>query len=96
MKRGNRKINLLIGGSATNDGGIGCAQALGYSFFDKNNKKISPIGKNLSKISSVKNPSDELMYLLKNAEIKVYTDVKNPLLGKNGASYVYGGQKGGN
>lgn len=44
LLRGNRKINLLIGGSATTDGGIGCASALGYDFLDKDGKILRPIG----------------------------------------------------
>lgn len=69
---------------------------MGYSFFDNKNQRLSPIGANLSKIALIEKPKDELIQLLEDAEIKVYTDVKNPLLGRNGASYVYGGQKGAN
>lgn len=44
LKRGSKKVNLLIGGSATTDGGIGCASALGFKFYDKNNTLLDPIG----------------------------------------------------
>ena len=53
MKRGIRKINLLIGGSATNDGGIGCAEALGYCFYDRNHVRLKSTGENLINISSI-------------------------------------------
>jgi glycerate kinase len=42
--KGSKRVSLLIGGSATNDGGIGCASALGFNFYDKNNSLLAPIG----------------------------------------------------
>lgn len=44
LNRGSQRVNLLIGGSATTDGGIGCASALGFNFYDKNDTLLTPIG----------------------------------------------------
>ncbi len=54
LKRGHSKINLLIGGSATNDGGIGAASALGYRFFDEAGTELRPVGGNLREIKSIR------------------------------------------
>ncbi len=92
MERGCRKILVGIGGSATNDGGVGMAQALGVSFKDKEGKEIGYGGGELEKIQLI--DLTNLNPLLKEIEIIVMSDVTNPLCGKNGASYVYGPQKG--
>lgn len=81
----------MIGGSATNDGGIGMAAALGYQFYDQNDRVLSPIGENLTKISVIRTP-DSL--ITSGKKITIMTDVKNPLCGQNGASAIYGPQKG--
>jgi glycerate kinase len=92
IKKGAQKIILGIGGSATNDCGIGMAMALGYRFLDKNNNEVKPIGANLSKIESidVTNVHDRLYEV----EFSIACDVTNLLYGANGAAYVYGAQKG--
>jgi glycerate kinase len=92
IKKGAQKIILGIGGSATNDCGIGMATALGYQFLDKNNNEVKPIGANLSQIESidVSNVHDRLYEV----DFSVACDVTNPLYGSNGAAYVYGAQKG--
>ncbi len=89
---GFENIILGIGGSATNDGGFGCLSALGFEFYDKNGNILKPCGENLQKVVSVsdKNVSDEI----RNLRIRIACDVTNPLLGKNGATYIYGRQKG--
>jgi glycerate kinase len=87
-----KKIILGIGGSATNDAGIGMASALGFQFYDKEGKLLTPIGKSLSQISSIKKTS--LSDMLDEIEFTILSDVKNPLFGKEGAAYVYGPQKG--
>lgn len=92
IEKGAKTIILGIGGSATNDCGMGMAVALGYKFEDKNGKELSPIGKNLSKIQYI-NTSYVLKYL-DEIEFKVACDVTNPLFGKDGAAFVYGPQKG--
>lgn len=87
-------IIVGIGGSATNDAGVGMAQALGVKFLDKNNNDIEFGGINLEKISKInKNNIDPR---IKDIDIKVACDVNNPLYGLNGAAHVYAPQKGAN
>ncbi len=90
--RGAREITLSIGGSATNDGGTGMLQALGFKFYDKNGVLITDYmcGGLLGEIGRIEIPSG----ILKECKINVVCDVTNPLLGSNGATYVYGPQKG--
>lgn len=92
LNKGAKHIILGIGGSATNDCGIGMATALGYRFLDENKKEVKPIGENLSKIKAIDDTS--VHRKLKMVSIKIACDVTNPLYGKNGAAYVYGPQKG--
>ncbi|MDD8048875.1 MAG: glycerate kinase [Thomasclavelia sp.] len=92
LNKGYKEIYLAIGGSATNDGGIGMASALGIKFLDINNNELPPIPINLKKIKSI--DYSRLNSKIKNTKIIVMCDVNNPLLGKNGASYVYAKQKG--
>ena len=84
-------IILGIGGSATTDAGIGMATALGWQFLDENGEQLSPIGENLVKIKKVLSPVSNHQSPI---SISVACDVTNPLFGKNGASYIYGPQKG--
>ncbi|MFO7814124.1 MAG: glycerate kinase [Halanaerobiales bacterium] len=86
------KLIIGIGGSATTDGGVGMAQALGVEFLDKNNKEIGFGGENLKHIDQIK--MDNLDQRIKELEILVACDVDNPLYGKKGAAYVYSPQKG--
>jgi glycerate kinase len=89
-------INFIIGlgGSATNDGGCGMAQALGVKFFDKNGEELSMTGGELSKINSIDfSGIDER---ITNTHFVAACDVENPLCGVNGAAEVYGRQKGAN
>lgn len=92
INKGAKIIILGIGGSATNDCGIGMAAALGYQFLDERNNLVKPIGANLSKIKSIN--ASEIHKGISNVDFKIACDVTNPLYGKNGAAYVYGGQKG--
>ena len=92
LKSGYRDIVVAIGGSATNDGGIGCMSALGVKFLDKDGKIVHGVGKNLGLIDKI--DISCLCPLVKEANFTVMCDVTNPLLGKNGATYVYGPQKG--
>jgi glycerate kinase len=93
LKQGYSHIIMAIGGSATNDGGIGAAAALGIQFLDEKNQPLKPVGKNLSKIYHI----DESYVLpeFTKAEFTIICDVKNPLTGSCGSTYVYGAQKGG-
>lgn len=85
-------IILGIGGSATNDGGMGMAEALGIEFYDENGEKLSGCGENLSKIASLK--CDHLIGQENDVHFVIACDVDNPLCGDNGAAVIYGPQKG--
>ncbi|MEW5819177.1 MAG: glycerate kinase [Cyanobacteriota bacterium] len=92
LDKGCSKIYVTIGGSSTNDGGSGILQALGVSFKDKNNNELSYGGGALENLHSIN--FDGLDKRLKNIRLIVACDVDNPLCGKNGASAIYGPQKG--
>jgi len=92
IARGVTKIILAIGGSATNDAGIGMAAALGMKFMDKNADELQPIGSNLIYIHSIDDTHFQIMQ--KKLEVVVLCDVDNELYGTNGAAFVYGPQKG--
>lgn len=90
--KGAKKIILGIGGSATNDCGIGMATALGYRFLDENNNEVKPIGANLATISRI--DFTHVHPKIKKVQFEIACDVVNPLYGKNGAAFVYAKQKG--
>jgi len=92
LDKGIKKIILGIGGSATNDGGAGFAQALGVRFLDKDGRELPPGGAALKDLYSIDVSS--LDKRLNEVDIEVACDVTNPLCGKTGASYVFGPQKG--
>ncbi|WP_152286032.1 glycerate kinase [Flavicella marina] len=92
INRDVKHIYLFIGGSATNDAGIGMAAALGYKFLDKNKQPLLPIGENLEYLSYI--DTTEAIERLKNVSFSVACDVSNPLYGENGAAHVYASQKG--
>jgi len=92
LDTGVREIIIGIGGSAVNDGGIGMIAALGFKVLDKNGSPVGNGGEALAKIASIN--CEEADKRLKNVQIKVACDVTNPLLGSNGASAVFGPQKG--
>ena len=92
IHKGCRKFIVGIGGSATNDGGIGMLQALGYEFLNANGKQVPFGAKGLAEI--VKIIDDHVLPELKECEFKVACDVTNPLCGTQGCSAVYGPQKG--
>ena len=85
-------IILCIGGSATNDGGSGMASALGVRFMDSNGVTIEPCGGNLDQIQTIDRSGIDPR--IDSTEFIVLADVTNPLCGFNGASFVYGPQKG--
>ncbi|MBA7527544.1 Glycerate 2-kinase [subsurface metagenome] len=91
---GCQTILIGIGGSATVDGGAGMVQALGVELLDKKHKSIAKGGKGLAQLNTIN--TDTLDVRLKGKKIWVACDVKNPLLGENGAAKVYGPQKGAN
>ena len=89
---GSKKIIVGIGGSATNDGGMGMAQALGYRLLDNNGDPLGFGGKELARLASIDNAGINSKLL--STTIEVASDVNNPLCGKKGAAHVYGPQKG--
>lgn len=89
---GCRKILLGLGGSATNDGGCGCAAALGVRFYDADGQSFIPAGDTLGSIARIDTAKAEA--LLRSVEITVMCDVTNPLYGPTGAAYVFAPQKG--
>jgi glycerate 2-kinase len=92
LDSGAKELIIGIGGSATNDGGLGMISALGFKVLDENGKPVGQGGQVLSKIASVDMSCADKR--LKDVSIKVACDVTNPLLGPNGASVVFGPQKG--
>ncbi|MBL1224364.1 glycerate kinase [Enterococcus sp. BWR-S5] len=91
-EEGVKQLFIGVGGSGTNDGGIGMAEGLGYIFFDAAGNRLEAVGENLGKVASFQKPS--CLEQLKQMDITVITDVTNPLCGENGAVYVFGPQKG--
>lgn len=92
VENGCRDILLGLGGSATNDGGCGCAAALGVRFCDKNGKEFVPTGKALADIDHI--DASQAKAKLDGVTLTVMCDVENPLCGPNGAAHVFGPQKG--
>lgn len=92
MENGIRKIYVGLGGSSTNDCGVGMAQALGYSFKDRNGNEVGFGGGVLSSIVEI--DFSKAHPLLKETEIIILSDVDNPLYGPSGAAYVFAPQKG--
>lgn len=93
ISKGFKKIYLFLGGSATNDAGMGIAVALGCSFYDENRQLLEPTGGNLP---LVKNITVNPQFDFKNIKITLLCDVTNPLFGEYGAAQVYARQKGAN
>lgn len=87
-----RNFIIGIGGSATNDGGIGMLEALGFTFLDKNGQDVGEGGQALAKAASVK--ASDKTELLSQCNFRIACDVTNPLCGFQGATYIYGPQKG--
>jgi glycerate kinase len=92
LDAGYTSIIIGIGGSATNDGGAGMAQALGFGLFTKNGNPIGYGGGALADLETISNA--HVHPLLQKTNITVACDVQNPLLGEHGATQVYGPQKG--
>lgn len=92
MENGYKRIYIGLGGSATNDGGIGCAAALGIRFFDSKNEELEPIPENLERIDVIDFTNRNLN--IDKTEFIIMSDVKNPLTGESGATNVFSKQKG--
>lgn len=93
LKRGFTDISIAIGGSATNDGGMGCMRALGARFLDDNGNELSGTGEDLIRVSAI--DVSGLDPRLCQVKLTVMCDVNNPLCGPEGAAYTFGKQKGG-
>src|SRR5699024_10440150 len=94
LNKGVRKFIICLGGSATNDAGMGLLKALGFKFFDKNKKELDHGGRELLKLDSINDT--HVHSAIYDSAFQVACDVNNPLIGNNGASAVFGPQKGAN
>ena len=94
MNRGINNIVLFLGGSATNDMGVGMLEAIGFIYYNNKNNKISGTVSNLNKIVMIDN--SQIKNRLEGVSFTVGCDVLNPLLGPDGATHTYGKQKGAN
>jgi glycerate kinase len=94
LERGVKQICLTLGGSATNDGGAGIAKALGISLIDEAGRTVEPNCAGLACLKRVN--KDKIHPLVEQCNFVIACDVKNPLCGSNGASAIYGPQKGAN
>ena len=92
LDQGAKKIILGIGGSATNDGGAGMAQAIGVSLQNAQNQELAPGGGALSQLTKIDLTNVDPR--IRHTEILIASDVTNPLVGPTGASAVFGPQKG--
>ncbi|MGB6153384.1 MAG: glycerate kinase [Pricia sp.] len=92
IEKGATEIILGIGGSATNDAGIGVASALGYRFLDKNGDELKPVGSSLIEVTNI--DDSEIHPKFRDVKVKVACDVSNPFYGENGAAKIYAAQKG--
>ena len=93
LDRGFRNISVALGGSATNDGGMGAMSALGGKFLDKDGNVLDGKGSDLEKVASV--DVSGLHPAVAETKFTVMCDVNNPLTGPDGATYTFGKQKGG-
>ena len=92
IEHGCQEIIMGIGGSATNDGGMGMLSALGYQFFDENGNELSGCGQGLGSVCRI--AGQKVPAGLDSVLFRIACDVENPLVGKDGATYIYGPQKG--
>jgi len=93
LDAGYRKLSIAIGGSATNDGGMGAMRALGVRFLDADGNELEGKGSDLAKVADI--DVSGLHPAVAESEITVMCDVNNPLTGPDGATYTFGKQKGG-
>ncbi len=92
IAKGCRRFIMGIGGSATNDGGIGMLTALGYEFLNQNGEPVATCGKGLQEIACIR--KENILPALKECTFRIACDVENPLCGEIGCSAIYGPQKG--
>ncbi len=89
---GAKEIVLSVGGTATNDAGMGIATALGFAFLNESGIPLSPIGQNLTGVCHI--DKSKVLSQIATTKWTVATDVQNPFYGTNGAAYVFAPQKG--
>ncbi len=87
-----KEIYIGVGGTSSNDGGIGIASGLGYQFYDENGMELEACGQSLFEISKILDKS--VVTMPADVRIKILADVTNPLCGTHGATYTFGKQKG--
>ncbi len=92
IDNGAKSVVVGLGGSATNDGGMGALNALGVDFLDENGAAVKPTGENMIKVRSVSLRDEFERY--KKVKFTLACDVENPFYGENGAAYVFASQKG--
>ena len=92
VDQGMKDIYVGVGGTASNDGGIGIAAGLGYRFYDKNGKELPACGQTLLEFELVSD--SELYRIPEDVKIRILADVVSPLCGLQGATYTFGKQKG--
>ncbi|MDY3974199.1 glycerate kinase [uncultured Veillonella sp.] len=94
IDNGAREIYMGIGGSATNDGGMGLACAWGVRFLDEDGQELPPAAESLGRLARI--DASQMDERIKSVKFTILCDVNNPLCGPQGASYIFGGQKGAN
>ncbi|CAG7913811.1 Glycerate 3-kinase [Mammaliicoccus sciuri] len=92
IEKGIKHFIVCLGGSATNDAGIGLLQALGYQFLDKNGVEIPLGAEHIHNIEAI--DQSDVMPKIHDVKFEIACDVTNPFVGKQGASYIFGPQKG--
>ena len=92
IEHGMKEIYIGVGGTSSNDGGIGIASGLGYQFYDKNGDELLDIGQSLFEITDIS--KEKAISIPSDVRIKILADVTNPLCGLQGATYTFGKQKG--
>lgn len=92
IKQGKKEIYIGVGGTATNDGGLGLAVGLGYQLYDREGKQLKACGQSLLKCDSIR--KEKAIKIPVDVQIHILADVSNPLCGLDGATYIFGKQKG--
>jgi len=92
IEQGMKEIYIGVGGTSSNDGGIGIASGIGYHFYDKNGDELLATGQYLFEITDIS--KEKVISIPSDVRIKILADVTNPLCGLQGATYTFGKQKG--
>ena len=92
IEQGMKEIYIGVGGTSSNDGGIGIAAGLGYQFYNENGMELEACGQSLFEVSKILDKS--VVTIPADVHIKILADVTNPLCGIHGATYTFGKQKG--